>query len=47
MQRHIIKSIAPMSAAELQQIDASWKSIMKRKQLEMAHLGHALNVKLS
>jgi hypothetical protein len=47
MPKHIIKSTALMSAAELQQTEGSWKSIMKRRLLEAAHSGLALNVKLS
>jgi predicted P-loop ATPase/GTPase len=45
--RLIIKSIAEMSAAELQLIDVSWKNIMKRKPLEMVLIGHARNAAAS
>jgi len=43
-QKHIIKSIVQMNAAELLQIEGLWKSIMKRKQLGAGQKGHALNV---
>ena len=43
-QKHIIKSIAQMNVAELPQIEESWKSIMKRKQLGAGQRDHALNV---
>jgi hypothetical protein len=33
--KHIIKNIVVMSAAELRLIKELWKSIMKKKQLEM------------
>jgi hypothetical protein len=36
-----------MSAAELQQINASWKNIMKKKLLGVVHLEPVLNVRLS
>jgi hypothetical protein len=42
--KHIIKSIAQMNAAELPQIEESWKSIMRRKQLGVGQKDHALNV---
>jgi hypothetical protein len=46
-QKRIIKNIALMSVAELLQTKESWTSITKEKQLRMAQLGHAKNVKLS
>jgi hypothetical protein len=35
MPKLIIKNIAAMNAVESQQIKESWKSIMKKRQLEM------------
>ncbi|MFZ9740625.1 MAG: hypothetical protein ACO3DP_01395 [Candidatus Nanopelagicaceae bacterium] len=46
-QKHIIKSIVQMNAAELLQIKESWISIMKEKQFEMERQGHVKNVKVS
>jgi hypothetical protein len=43
-QKHIIKSIAQMNVAVSQLIVGSWKSIMKRKQLEAVQKEHAENV---
>jgi hypothetical protein len=40
----IIKSIVLMNAAELQQTKELWKSIMKKKLLEMAQVVDAKNV---
>jgi hypothetical protein len=45
--RLIIKSIAEMSVAELQLIDALWKNIMKTRLLEMVLIGPAKNVALN
>jgi len=42
--KHIIKSIVQMNAAELPQIEESWKSIMRRKQSGAVQRDHALNV---
>jgi hypothetical protein len=47
MPKLIIKNIVLMNAAELRQTEELWKSIMKRKQLGMAHSGPALNVRFS
>jgi len=43
-QKHIIKNIAPMIAVELQQIKRLWRSIMRRKQLDLVrkdYVNHA------
>jgi hypothetical protein len=45
--RLIIKSIAEMSVAELQLIDALWKNIMKTRLLEMVLIEPAKNVTLN
>ena len=42
--KRIIKSIAQMNVAELLQIEESWKSIMRRKQLGAVQRDHVLNV---
>jgi hypothetical protein len=47
MPRLIIKNIVLMNVAELRQTEESWRNIMKRKQLGMAHSGLALNVRFS
>jgi hypothetical protein len=47
MPRLITKNIVLMNVAELQQTEELWRSIMKRKQLEMAHSEPALNVRFS
>jgi hypothetical protein len=47
MLKLIIKNIVVTSAAVLQQIAASWKNIMRRRQLEMAPTEHAKSAMLN
>jgi hypothetical protein len=46
-QKLIIKNIVQMNVAELRPIGALWKSIMKKKQLEMALSVDVKNVVLN